>query len=93
MQSVSGDRQSIGGGVRTEDGGGGADVSGTTEGAGRVQGMREGGGGRVDGFPPDDAARKGEGVTVELERLSHGRRNKNILDRFTDQGMDEGLPS
>ena len=30
---------------------------------------------------------------MELERLSHGRRNKNILDRFTDQGMDEGLPS
>ena len=93
MQTVSSSRQSIGGGVRKEDDGGEADVSGTTEGAGRVQGMREGDGGRVAGIPPDDAARKGKGGTVELERLRHGRQTKNILDRFPDQGRAEGLPS
>ena len=93
MQTVSGGRQSIGGGVPTEDYRGGADVSGTTEGAGQVRGMREGDGGRVTGIPPDDSAQKGEGGTVELERLSHGRRTKNILDRFTNQRRAEGFPS
>ena len=92
MQTVPGGRQPIGGVVRKEDDGGGADVSGTTEGAGQVQGMREGGGGRVDGFPPDDAARKGEGGTVELGSLSHGRQTTNILDGFTNQGRAEELP-
>ena len=48
---------------------------------------------RVAGTPLDDAARKGEGGIVELERLSHGRRTKNISDRFPDQGRAEGLPS
>ena len=66
---------------------------GTTEGVDRVQVMQERYGSRVAGIPPDDAARKGEGGTVELERLSHRRRAKNILDRFPDQGRAKGLPS
>ena len=61
MQTVSGGRKPIGGDVQTEDDGGGADLSRTTEGAGRVRGMREGDGGRVAGIPLDDAAQKGEG--------------------------------
>ena len=73
MHTVLGGRQSIRGGVLTEDDGVGADISGMTEGVGRVQGMWEGDGGRVAGTPLDDAARKGEGGIVELERLSHGR--------------------
>ena len=95
MQTVSGGRQPIGGayGRKMTGGGGGGDVSGTTEGAGRLRGMWEGDGGRVAGIPSDDAARKGEGGTMDLERLSHGRRTKNILDRFPDQGRAKGLPS
>ena len=54
--------------------------------------MREGDGGRVSGIPPDDAARKGKGRTVELGSLSHRRRPTNILDGFPDQGRDEELP-
>ena len=30
---------------------------------------------------------------MDMERLSYGRRTKNIADRFPDQGRDEGLPS
>ena len=89
---MSGGSQSIGGGVQTEDDGRGYDVSGTTEGAGRVQGMREGDGGRVAGIPPDDAAQKGEVGPVELGSISHGRRATNISDSFTDQGRAEELP-
>ena len=58
-----------------------------------MRGMWEGDGGRVSGIPPYDAAQKVEGGTVELERLSHGRRTKNISDRFPDQGRAKGLPS
>ena len=93
MQTVSGGRQSIGGGVRTEDDGGRANVSGMTEGAGRVRGMWEGDGGRVAGIPSDDAARKGKERTVELGSLRYGRRPKNILGSFPDQGRAEVLPS
>ena len=39
-----------------KDDGGGADVSGETKGAGKVQGLREGDGVRVAGIPLDDAA-------------------------------------
>ena len=92
MQTVSGGRQSIGGGVRTEDDRGGADVSGTTEGAGQARVMREGNGGRVSGIPPDDVAWKGEGVTLELRSISHGRQSTNILDSFPDQERAEELP-
>ena len=47
-------------------------------------GVRERDGGRVTGIPSDEAARKGEGETVDLERLIHGgRRTKNISDRLT----------
>ena len=91
---MSGGRQPIGGGVRTEDYGGGADVSGTTEEAGRVRGMQEIDGGKVAGIPSDEAAQKGEGGTMDMERLSHGgRRTKNIPDRCPDQGRAKGLPS
>ena len=93
MQTVSGGRKSIGGGVRTEYDGGGANISVTTEGAGRVRGMREGDGGRVAGIPSDDAARKVKGGTVELGSISHGRRATNISDSFPDQGRAEGFPS
>ena len=69
-------------------------VSGKKEGTGRVRGMREGDGGRVAGIPSNDATWEGEGVKVELERLSHGRRqNKNLLDRVTNKGRDKGMPS
>ena len=94
MQTVTGGRQPIGGGIRKEYDGGGADVLVTAEGAGRVQGVRERDGGRVSGIPLDDAAREGEGGTVDLERLIHGgRRTKNISDRVPDEGGAEGLPS
>ena len=54
--------------------------------------MREVDGDRVNGIPLDDAARKGEGITVELGSLSHGRRPTNISDGFPDQGRSEELP-
>ena len=55
-------------------------------------GMREGDGGRVAGIPPDDAARKVKGITVDLGSHSHGRRPRNISDGFTDQGRAEEFP-
>ena len=58
-----------------------------------MRGMREGDGGRVSGIPPDDASRKGEGGTVDLEYLSHGRPTKNISDIFPNQGRAKGLTS
>ena len=58
-----------------------------------MQGMREGDGGRIVGIPPDDAAQKGEGGTVELVSLRYGGRPKNISYSFTDQGRAEVLPS
>ena len=93
MHTVSGGRQSIGGGLRTEYDGGGAEVLGTIEVAVRVRGMREGYGGRVAVIPSDDAARKGEGGTVELGSLRYGRQPNNISDIFPEQGRDEVLPS
>ena len=92
MQTVSGGRQSIRGGVRMEDDGVGADLSGTTEGAGRVRGLREGDVGRVAGIPSDDAARKYKGGTVELGSLSHRRQPTNISDVFPDQWRTMELP-
>ena len=83
MQTVPGGRQPIGGGVRTQGDGVGADVSGETKGAGRVAGS-----------PSDDTAWEGKGVQVELELSSHWRRGStNLSDRVPDQGMDEGMPS
>ena len=94
MQTVPGGRQPIVGGVRTKNDRGGADVSGETKGAGRLQGLREGYGGRVAGIPPDDTAWEGEGGKVELEQISHKRRrNTNLLDRVPDQGRYKGMPS
>ena len=93
MQTASGGRQSIRGGVQTEYDRGGADVSVKTEGAGQVQGMREGDGGRIAGIPPDDAARKGEVGTVELGSLRYRMRPNKILDSFPDQRRAEVLPS
>ena len=93
MQTVPGGRQPIACGARKDDDGGGADISGTTEGAGRVRGMRERDGGRVAGIPSDDAAQEGEGGIVELERIIHGgRRTKNIPDRVPDEGRAKGWP-
>ena len=40
MQTVSGGRKSIGGGVQKEDDGVGSDLPGTVEGEGRVRGMQ-----------------------------------------------------
>ena len=57
-----------------------------------MQGMREGDGGRATGIPSDEAARKGEGGTVELGSISHGRRAKNISDTFPDQGRAKEFP-
>ena len=65
MQTMSGGRNSIGGGVRKEDDGGGADIPVTAEGAGRVRGMWEGDGGGVAGIPPDDTAQTGKGNAVK----------------------------
>ena len=56
-----------------------------------MRGLREGDRGRVAGIPLDEAARKGEGGKVELERLSHGRGAKNISNRLPDQGRAEGV--
>ena len=94
MQTVPGGRQPIGGGIRTKDDGGGADVSGEKKGAGRVRGLREGDGGRVAGIPSDDTAWEGEGGQVGLERISHGRRgNTNLSYRVPYQGRDKEMPS
>ena len=92
MQTVAGNGKLIGGGVQKEDDGGGADLPGAAEGAGQVRGMREIDGGRVSGIPPDDAARKVEGRTVDLGSLSHRRRPTKILAGFPDQGRAEELP-
>ena len=58
-----------------------------------MRGMQEGDGGRVAGIPSDDAARKGEGGTVELGSLRYGRLPKNVLDSFPGQGRAEVLLS
>ena len=92
MNTVPGSSISIRGGVRKEDGEVGSDLTGETEGAGKVRGMRERDGGRVAGISPDDAARKGEGRTVELGSLSHGRRTTNTSAGFTNQGRAKELP-
>ena len=92
MQTVSGGRQSIGGGVRKEYDRGGTNLPGATEGAGQVRGMREGDGVRVAGIPPDDAARKGEGRKVELGSLNHGRQPTNISDGFPNQRRAKEFP-
>ena len=57
-----------------------------------MRGMREGYGGRVAGIPSDDATRKGEGGTLELGSLSHGRRLTHISYGFNDQWRAEELP-
>ena len=92
LQTVSGRRNSIGGGVRTEDEEVGADIPVTAEGAGRVRGIREGDGGGVAGIPSDDTARTGKVKLVELGRLSHGRRLVNVLAGLPDQGRAKELP-
>ena len=93
MQTTPIGRQPVGGGIRTQDDGGGADVSRKTKIAGRVRGLREGDGGRVAGSPSDDTAWEGKGRQVELDRRSHGRRGTTHLsDRVTDQGGTRECP-
>ena len=92
LQTVSGSRNPIGGSVQTEDYGGGDDITGTTEGAGRVWGMRGGDGGGVADIPPDDTLQTGKGRSVELGNLGHGRPPANVLAGLPDQGRAEELP-
>ena len=95
MQTVPSSRQPVGGGVRTQDDGGGADVLREEKRAGRVQGLQEGGGGRVAGSPSDDAAWEVKGRQVELDLRIHGRRRgtAHLSDRIPDQGGDKVMPS
>ena len=95
MQTVPRGRQPVGGGIRTQDDGEGADVSREKKRAGRVRGLREGDSGRVTGSPLDDTAREGKRGLVELDQHSHGRRSgtTHLSDRVPDQGGDEGMPS
>ena len=94
MQTMYCGRQPIVGGVRTQDDGGGAEVLREKKIVGRVRGLREGDGGRVAGSPSDDKVWEGKGGQVELEQISHrSRGNTNLLDIFTDQGRDKGIPS
>ena len=75
-----------------EDDGGGTDIPGAAEGASRVQGMQEGDGGGIAGIPPNDTAWTGEGGTLELGCLSHGRRPTDISAGLPDQGRAAELP-
>ena len=95
MQTVPNGRQPVGGGVRTQDDGGGADGLREEMRAGRVQGLQEGGGGRVAGSPSDGTSWEGEGEHVELDRRSHGRRwgTTRLSDRVPYQGGDKGMHS
>ena len=92
LPTVSGGRNTIGSGIRTEDDGGGDDIPRTTEGAGRVRGMREGYGGGFAGIPPDNTALTGKGIEVELGSLGHGRQPADVSAGIPDQGRDEELP-
>ena len=67
MQTVPSGRQPVGGGVQTQDDGGGAEVLRETKRAGRVRGLREGDDDRVPGSPSYDTAWEGKGRQVELE--------------------------
>ena len=81
---MSGGKNTVGSGVRTDDDGGGADILGTVEGAVRVWGLWEVDGGRVAGIPPDDTARTGKGIAVELGSLCQRRRPANISAGLPD---------
>ena len=89
---MSGDINTVGSGVQTEDDRVGADILGTAEGEGRVRGMRERDGSRFAGILPDDTAWKGEGRAMELVSFGHGRRPMDVLAGLPDQGRDEELP-
>ena len=54
--------------------------------------MWEGDGGGVAGIPLDDTSRTGEGRSVELGNLGHGRPPVNVLAGLPDQGRAEELP-
>ena len=62
---------------------------------GRVQGLREGGGGRVAGRTSDGTAWESQGRKVELGQRNYGRRGGTdyLSDRFPYQGREEGMPS
>ena len=89
-------RKSVGGSVRTQNDGGGTDVSREEKRAGRVRGLQEGGGGRVAGHTPNGTAWESQGKNVELDRRNYRRRRMgggdNLLDRVP-QGGGEGVPS
>ena len=87
-------RESVGGGVRTQNDGGGTDVSGAEKRVGRVQGLRKGDGGGVTGHTPHVTACENQGNTVDLDRHSYSRGRRrgeanNILDIFPKGGTKE----
>ena len=90
-------RESVRGGVRTQNDGGGTDVSRAEMIAGRVQGLRKGDGDGFTGHTPHDTAWENQVKKVDLDQRSYGRGRRrgganNISDRFP-QGGDKGVSS
>ena len=83
MQTVPNGRKPVGGSVRTQNDGGGADVSREGKRAGGVRGLWEGAGGRVAGHTSNGTAWEIQGIKVELDRRSYGRR-RGGADHLSD---------
>ena len=84
-------RESVGGGVRTQNDRVGTDVSGVEKRAGRVQGLGKGDDGGVTGHTPHVTAWENQVKKVDLDRHSYGRVRRrgganNILDRVPQGG-------
>ena len=89
-------RESVEGGVRTQNDGGGTDLSREEKTAVRVQRFLEGDGGMVIGHTPDGTAWEDQEKNVELDRRSYRSRRRGGANNLSDrvpQGGDEGVPS
>ena len=71
----------------------GGNIPGAAERTGTVQGMQEGDGGGIVGFPQGDTEWAGGRGEVELGSLGHGRRTADVSDGLPDQGRATKLPS
>ena len=83
MQTMPNGRKPVGGSVRTQNDGGGADISREEKRAGRVWGLREGDYGRVAGHTSDGISWESQGRKVELDQHSYGR-TRGGADHISD---------
>ena len=92
MPSLSGGRESVGGGIWETDSGGGPHLPGVTKGIGLVQIVRGGEGGGICGGTQDDSAWDSFRGATELENLGHGGIATDISHGISVQGRPADLP-